>query len=522
MNQGEKPMGLGDYLQVAVRRKWWILLPLLAGVVISLGVYKSTPKVYRATTLILVQPQKVPEQYIHPLLTSSINERLNTISEEILSRTKLEQVIRELHLYADLRVRASMEGIVEMMRRAIQVTVNTRGSEERNHNSFSISFEGEDPRTVMMVTNRLADLFIKEKLKGREQQAERTSEFLSKELHLVETQFRRQEEEIRQFKDRHMGQLPQQQEANLRIFERLQMQIQAAADNIRQLEARGHTLQTQIDQLRRPSLAPLLREAGAPPLRPEETGLESLAGEPALTQMALLKRELRAARSRYTPDHPDVLELQDRIAKLEPAVQEALKKQEEMKQARLRELRNLRQGTPPSRESSAPPATADPFTSVLIAQYQEQFRDAQAEAARLRREMSGLKEQSLAYQRRIEETPKWEQELARLTRDYELIKSKYHSLLDKKGQAQMAESLERKQQSEQFKVLDPAALPEKPVKPDRNRILLLGAMIGLFAGLGLAYIRESLDQSVHGEAELEEELALPVLAVIPNLKKGKR
>ena len=139
----------------------------------------------------------------------------------------------------------------------------------------------------------------------------------------------------------------------------------------------------------------------------------------------------------------------------------------------------------------------------------------------MRAETKNIKDQIVVYQRRIEETPKREEELALLTRDYDLLRTNHQSLLDKKIQSQMAENLERKQQGEQFKVLDPARMPEVPISPDRNRILLMGAGIGLMLGLGLAYFRETWNQKFHTEAEVEQFLGIPVIAVIPNLKEDK-
>ncbi len=182
MHNTETPFNIQDYLAIGLRRKWYIIIPLIIGVLVSFGVYKYLPKVYKATTLILVQSQRVPESYVRPTITDSVASRLNTISQEILSRTRLEKVIQEFNLYSEIRNNVPMEGIVEIMRKAIEVKVQTNPQNERTQNSFSISFEDKDPKTVMMVTNKLASLFIEENLKVRESQAEGTSDFISKEL----------------------------------------------------------------------------------------------------------------------------------------------------------------------------------------------------------------------------------------------------------------------------------------------------------------------------------------------------
>jgi len=501
----QTPFDIQDYLGIGLRRKWYIIIPLVIGVLASVGVYKYLPKVYKATTLILVQPQSVPENYVRSTITDSVANRLNTISQEILSRTRLERVIQEFNLYSDLRNKAPMEVVVETMRTAIDVKVQEQ-RRERSQNSFSISFEGKEPGTVMMVTNKLASLFIEENLKVRESQAEGTSEFLSKELGSMEEQLKRREQDIRNFKERSMGQLPQQLDANLRILERLQDQLKTTNENMRAAEDRSVLFQNQIEQVKvRDRFSASRGFRGS-----EMTGSAGLsagrgAEDPLVIQYNNLKRELTSAQSKYKESHPDVIDLKRKIANLEPLVKAKLNdRREEIV------------------EENLPPPRLDPDTERLIAQYTEQYNSALLEAKRAKEEAKNLKEQILLYQRRIEDTPRREQELVLLTRDYELLKTNYQSLMDKKIQAQMAGNLERKQQGEQFKILDPARIPEKPIKPDRNKILLIGAFIGLALGLGLAWFRESLDQSFHTVSDVESFLEIPVLATIPNLKEEEK
>ena len=201
MPETEKPFDIRQYLEIAVRRKWYIIIPLVCSLVISSGLYKYLPKVYKGTTLILVQPQRVPEAYVRSTVTDSVAGRLNTISQEILSRTRLEKVIQELNLYPGLLKERPMEEIVETMRKNIEVKVQQNPRRDRmQQNSFSISFLGKEPSTVMMVTNKLASLFIEENLKVRESQAVGTSEFLNKELLDMEEQLKKKEVDIRNYK----------------------------------------------------------------------------------------------------------------------------------------------------------------------------------------------------------------------------------------------------------------------------------------------------------------------------------
>ncbi|MGZ3614751.1 MAG: GumC family protein, partial [Thermodesulfobacteriota bacterium] len=260
MTHTANPLGIHVYIGMALRRKWYVIIPLVASILVSFALYGYLPKIYKATTVILVQPQTVPENYIRSTITDSVVGRLSTISQEILSRTRLEKVIHEFNLYADIRNSASMEAVVETMRKAIEVKVENQSQSERAQNSFSISYEGREPRTVMMVTNKLASLFIEENLRVRELQAERTSEFLSKELDAMKEKLKTKDEEIRNIKQRYMGELPQQLDANLRVLERLQQQLHATNESIRAVEDRVLFVQNRIEQLNERGRVPTSRK----------------------------------------------------------------------------------------------------------------------------------------------------------------------------------------------------------------------------------------------------------------------
>jgi uncharacterized protein involved in exopolysaccharide biosynthesis len=349
----------------------------------------------------------------------------------------------------------------------------------------------------MMVTNKLASLFIDENLKVRELEAEETSDFMSKELLNTEDQLKRKEQDIRAFKERHLGQLPQQIEANLRIFEQLQQQLRTVNEKIRAAEDRSVIFHGQIEQMKK--LEPQTYSLS----NPEDLNSQRNPED----QLYLLKRELAIAQTKLKETHPDIIDLKKKIAALESQLEASSRVHREGEGTAVRNL---------------PPPGLRPDAERLYAQFTEQYNSSLLEAKRLKEEEKNLKEQMDLYQKRIEDTPKREQELVLLTRDYDQLRSSYQSLLDKKMQAQMAENLERRQKGMQFKILDPAVLPEEPVKPDRNKIFLIGAFIGLTLGLGLTWFRESLDQSFRTASDLEDYLAIPVLARVPNLKEEKK
>jgi polysaccharide chain length determinant protein (PEP-CTERM system associated) len=489
-----KVFDIQSYFKMGLRRKWYIIIPFTLAIVISFGVYKYLPKVYRATTVILIQAPRVPESYVRTTLTETVTQRLNTISQEILSRSGLERVIKEFNLYSDLLNKLHMEEIVDMMRTKIEVKGQRQGG-------FSISFEGTEPETVMKVTNKLASMFIEENLKSRELQTGGTVEFISKELQTAESNMKKGEDAVRRLREKYMGELPEQLGTNLGILGGLQQQLKTTSDHLRDAEDKMVFLQNQIEQSmgrRRGSSSTTLPAGG-----PEES---------LVARLDALRKDLANTESKYTESHPDVVDLKRKIAALIPRV----KKQEEERERRLRELRERRE------EMVAASPSLDPATEKLVAQYEEQFKGTQLGAKRLKEEMGNLKEQIALSQRRIEGTPKREQEMVQLSREYDLLKNYYQSLVDKQYQSKLAENLELRQQGEQFRIFDSARLPEKPFKPDVTKVLVIGVLSGLAIGLGLAWFRESMDRSFYEVSDLETYLQLPVLATLLNLDEEEK
>ena len=503
MTQTERTSDIHDYFEIALRRKWYIIILFILSMVCSFGIYKNLPKVYRATTVILVQPQKIPEDYVRPTTTQLGPDRLNTITQEILSRSRLEQVIREMNIYPQPQINHNIESAVVGMRKAIEIKMHS--GQGQTLNSFTISYYGPEPKTVMLVTNRLASLFIEENSMDRELRAERTSQFLSKEMLALEEQLRKKEDNIRHYKQQYMGQLPQQLEANLRIHDRLHQELQAVREGIRAAEEKLAFLKSKMEEFKQSeSLETSRLPAGGS--FPGEKEMQSLVtrDHPLVKELMRLQGELANARLKYKENHPDIAFLQKQIAKVSQEVKELNERMEaEAKLSKGQEGIEAKNG--------------DPDMKNLPAQYTEQYKAAQQNLKRSREEENNLKEQISVYLRRIEDAPQREQEIIGLTRDYNRLEENYQLLLNKKIQAQIGEKLERTQQGEQFKILDPARLPESPIKPNRQRILLMGALVGLAIGFGLAWVRESLDQSFHKISDLEDILELPVLALLPNM-----
>jgi polysaccharide chain length determinant protein (PEP-CTERM system associated) len=481
-----------DYIEMAMRRKWWIIVTFVICIAFSCGLYKVLPKIYRATTVIFVVPPEVPEAYINPTVRSSASERLSTLRQQILSRTRLEMVIKELNLYADLMEKMPMEEIIEIMRKATQIEVRrTRGPD-----TFMISYVGKDPRNVMMVANRLASFFIEENIALRENLAVGTSEFLKLELSSIEAELKKKEDEIRLIKERHMGELPEQLGSNLSILKRLQDQLNNISQRRKAAEELRLLLQNQLSQV------------SGLELRPVEVDVSSefVENRHLMNELDKLRERLGHLQVTYTDKHPDVVEVRTRIAKLEEEIQ-----LQQKKDAALQE----------DSHRNADPQVQSPVFNPHVVQIEASLKEVESEIARLKVEKDKLEEQIAVYERRVENTPRREQEMAEVMRDLGQLRNRYNRLSDKKYQAKLAENLERRQKGEQFKIIDPAVMPEKPFKPSRKKILFFGAFFGLVLGCGLGYMKETLDRSFHKTEEVERLLGLPVIATIPRIENRK-
>jgi polysaccharide chain length determinant protein (PEP-CTERM system associated) len=490
----EKSFNINDYIEILLRRIWYVIIPsilILGGAVLYAH---QSPKLYRASTLILVTPQKVPVDYVRPTVTSRIEDRLQSIGQEIMSRTRLEQVISEFKLYQEEAKSLSPEEVVESMRKDIQVEI--RGRE----GYFTISYIGKNPRVVTLVTNKLASLFIEENLKLREQQAQGTSEFLSIELNATKTKLEEQEKTITYFKRQFMNELPEQREANLKVLEQLQNEYQRVSDNLRGTQDRKLVIQKQLNEIR------LQITSTSSPDDPSQPLPRLNVNSPYDQQLGQLRGYLADLQTKYTEKHPDIVMTKKKIKDLE---QKIAVSREEAGDAKVEGK------TIPSPQMAGTNLDFNPFYKEM----ESQSAATELEVKRLKDEESRIKAKISDYRTRVENAPVRELAMANLTRDYQNTKESYHSLLNKSQEAQQAENLERRQKGEQFKVIDPARIPEKPFKPDVPKILLFGLLLGMGSGFGMAFFREQMDRSFKDAEDLETTLGFKVLANIPKIEK---
>jgi len=486
-------VSLEKLLEAAVRRRWCVLLP---AVVIALGtalVSFMLPNRYRSEATILVESQQVPERYVTAnTTTTDIREVLLVMTDAILSRTQLLEIINEFNLYPKERNRSVPEQLVNLMRDNIKVEPTEKNSDPRGLNGFTISFTGDDAHSAQAVTERLTRLFIKENNESREEQSTGTTNFLAEKLAVAESDLKQQEARVRDFKLSNLGELPEQQAGNLAILSSLQGQLQGTMAALGRAHEQEVYLQSLISQYQE------IAAAGAPvsgATVPSPT-------ETIRAQLARLQNEKAELLSRYTEKYPDVVKIDEQIKETGALLAAATERPEPTKDE--------------SGKNNSAPARPTERNSVT-AQLKSQLEANRIEIQNDLEDQKQIESRIAEYQRRLNETPVREQQLADLERGYTESKQHYDDLLSKKTESELATSLIRRQQGERFRIIDAPSLPSKPSSPPRLKISLGGLAAGIAAGLALALFLEIKNRSVRDERELRRIYGFPLLLGVPLL-----
>jgi succinoglycan biosynthesis transport protein ExoP len=489
----EKPgdgLNLQQYVDVIRRRHMFFLIPFFLGWLAVWSVSWVLPSRYRSGTLILVEQPSMPRDYVTPNVTDDLQARLQSITQQILSRTRLLHIIDELNLYASSHGRLNPDELVERMRKDIEIEL-VRGTNSQI-TSFNIYYSSHDPRVAQQVTSELTNLFISENLELRQQKSEDTTKFLESQLETARQALAEQEEKVRVYKDQHPGELPTQLGSNLQILAGLQAQLQNEEEGLNAARQQNAYLQSMLEH--RSSQRAPKAEDGTP------------AGIPAADQeLDKLKAQLADLSSRYTDRHPDVRNLKEQIAKTE-------------------KMRKLAPADPKA-DATTTPGSGNPPESApddvesgdgsATMQLQGQLKANQLDIANKEHEVAALKAKINDYQGRLNQEPVREQQFADLTRGYEQSKANYDELLKKKNSSQMATSMELLQQGEHFQMIDPPSLPLKPDFPNRLKFCGIGLGIGIALGGAVAGGTEFLDDRLYSEKALKELLPVAVISEIP-------
>lgn len=516
------------------RRKWSFLLVFSSIFLASVFIAYTLPPLYRSEATILIEDQQIPTDVVRPTVTGFVEERIKVVSQNVMVRDKLLEIIRKHDLYAETRQRRTKNALVREFRRSIEIeTISASVTNKRTGKSmeatvaFSISFEGPDRRKVQAVTNELAQLFLQEDLKARERRSSVTADFFQAELENLKGQIDEYEREISDFKTRHIGELPENSRMNFDTISRLKRENDRIAMEIDSLTERKIYLEGQLatvepyksvtldgknvvltpeERLRslkmklvsmqttlsdkHPDIRKLKREIGE---------LENRLGAPADTslereRLAELKVKLGDMEGRYGSKHPDVVKVKREIALLS------------------KEIDRMRS------ESSAAAGTRRPPDNPVYINLITQIRSTETEIESLKADQAQVQASIAEYERRIGMAPVVEKRYNELTRDYETAKGRYKEMMNQYMNARVAQVMEDQQKGERFTLKDRAYLPETPHKPNRSAIMILGFILASGAGFGLAAAREFMDRSIKSADELTALAGVPVLTVVSRME----
>jgi polysaccharide chain length determinant protein (PEP-CTERM system associated) len=496
-----KQYSLSDYAAMALRWRWVIVVPFLVGSYIALIVSSRLPEMFQSDTLIQVVPQRIPSSLVQSTVTMRTVDRLSTLTEQILSRTELEQLIIDLNLYPEQRARQPMQDVVESMRRQwirVEPVINNRRTDA---DSFYIRFSYTDPATARRVTERLASLFIDVNTRDRNNLASQTQEFLLSQLAEAKKKLEETEQRMQGFREQNAGRLPTQLGYNMQAMQNAQLRAQSLVESIARDRDRRLILERLLEEAQNEVIDP----ASTAPARAGQPGEGNTPAATTAQQLAAAKQALTALELRLKPEHPDTIRTKAVVAKLEAQLAVETKAAEEAR---------LAAGT------DVPAPVLDPREAARRARVKQLLADVESlnrDIARKESDEERIRTSIDEVQGRIEQVPGIESDWIALTRDYDTQSRNYKELLAKSEDAQLAANLEERQIGEQFRILDPARTPVRPLGVDRLETNAMGAAIGLGIGLLLAALLELRDRTFRKVDDIVEVLQLPVVALVPQV-----
>jgi succinoglycan biosynthesis transport protein ExoP len=457
-------MPSGPALAVFRRRKWLALLVFLVPAAAVTGATRTMPSIYESTANLLVEHQQVADRLVGSSDADLLETRLRTISQKILSREQLLQLIAQYNLYPDLRARMPADVAVDRMRKDLRLEFKTeRDTSGRDSTTaINLSYRGRDPELVAAVANAVATLFVEENVRIRDLQAAGATAFLQSQVHEADRQLTEQERLMNAFRVSHLGELPEQQASNLAALGRLNEQLRVLNDQERGVLERR-------DALTRPTTV-LLPGATAPVESPE-------------ARLTRLRTDLAALRAKYTDEYPEIVRTKEEIAGLE------------------RRLAAQRGGPLGEAESTA----REPQTALA---------QVDVELAVLRSQEELLRRSIAVYEQRVQNAPRMEGELQRLAGGYTAAKERHAALVQRFEEAQLKERMQQLG-IQQFRILDSALPSPQPVAPHRFRILLMGLAVSAAAAVGAVLLAEAYSVSFHTVDDLRAFTRVPVLVSIP-------
>lgn len=468
-----------------ILRKYWWVLPVtgVTGTALALAATFVLPNKFTSQTLVLVEQQSVSTEMVKPVITEATNQRLASMKEQILSRSRLQPIIEKFGLYSGLRDTVHMEDLVSKLRSQIDVTpIDTmQGTANRQLPGFHINVTADDARVAQRICTEITTMFMEQNSSEINKRNRQATEFFAQQVDEAKHKLDEEDAKLAEFKKKYMGSLPDQEQTNLQLLSGMNSQLDAVTQALtRAQQDKGFNESLLASQLANLKL-----------VKNGESSPESMQQE-----LSNLQDQLTALQARYTEDHPDVVKTKKQIEQLKERMNEKPK--------------NSNGQT--AQTGVEPPA---------VQQLRAKLRQDDLNIADLAKRQSQIQSQIGVLQGRIQSSPAVEQQYKDLTRDYQTALDFYNELLKKRDQANVAKELDQQQQGEQFSVLDPPSLPMTPSFPKKPMFAGAGFGGGLALGLAILYLIAALDSSMHTERDVEVCLKLPVLAMIPSAVPGR-
>ncbi len=451
-------------------------------------------EMYSSAASILVIPQEVPSSYVKSTISYRLEKRLNTLSKQILSRTRLLSIIDKLNLFPGVRERSTEEELVALMRERVNINISTK------YNAFYIQYLDEDPAMATRVTSNLSSMFIDENIRIRESQATGTTEFFETEMLKSKRILDMKDEEVKKFRIQYYGQLPEQLDTNLKTLNRLEDKMKRIYESKRDLEEKMIDNEKEIAELKAQAAQHDVDLSIVDEVVNIDKSKLSLRARTLLRQIGEKRAEVTRLKLQFTESHPLIRQSLKIIESLETE----LHKEKFIDEEGIKLFERL---------ASIPTEASGLVNKVTV--LSERKNKLEDEIANLNKEQRESSEKMVLFNRRIENTPEVELKLQDLTRDYSTLKKYYESLLTKKMNAQLSENLENKQKGEQFELLDPASYSKVPFTPDRPKIMFYGLMVALILGFGGAFLIEFLSKTIRDPGEFKDFFDIPILVSLP-------
>jgi polysaccharide chain length determinant protein (PEP-CTERM system associated) len=481
---GRRELSVEDWLAIFRRRFWLLVISAIVCGVAAFLLSLVLPKRYTSHTRVLVEAPIVPDSYVKPVVSDDLDRRLASMQGEILSRTRLQHLVEQFGLFTEDK-QAPMEALVDRLQKSIKVTPlsPTPGTLSPALLGFNIDVTLGEARLAQQVCTELTALFTEQNLRLREQQAEDTTQFLGKQLEDAKAKLDQQDAKLATFQSRYLGSQPEDEQTNLTLLAGLTPQLEAATQELNQAQQNETFVESMLTQ----QLAAWKSSAnGRNPQTIEQ-------------QLSDLESRLISLQAQYTDKHPAVLKLKEEIV----------------------ELQKKDPSDPAQNPSISQTANAPAVEPLQIQQLRAQLRQSELTISQKKKEQEELQSQIKVLQNRIQLSPMVQQEFKGLTRDYQTALNFHNELLKKREEAQMATELERRQQGENFRVLDPPSFPERPSFPNRRVFTLEGLATGLAMGAGIVFLLQSRDKSLRKVEDVELYLGVPTLAVIPSREAAR-